>query len=124
MALPFSVDYFSISRYYQSVERRGRYYIVGKQVATKMSIWLFLFSTTMISLNIFKRALGKVGKELTDTQVKELMDLQYGLADILFDAWQKKNKDVPQSVDTPVVIKHTKNGNFATIYTTDYFTYA
>lgn len=64
----------------------------------------FLF---MISLQTFKEALGKRGKDLTEIEVKQLFELQYKLADVLFDVWKSNAK----KQETTEVTTYSENGN-------------
>ena len=47
----------------------------------------------MISIEKYKKILGKEAQNLTDEEIEQIRDAQYKLADILFDMWQEdKNK--------------------------------
>lgn len=41
----------------------------------------------MVSLEKFKLLLGKAAETLTDTQVQQLRDEQYQLAELAFNSW-------------------------------------
>lgn len=51
----------------------------------------------MISLDKFKKLLGKSGEGMSDKEIEKVRDLQYQLVDLLFDSWvdniEKKHKE-------------------------------
>ena len=73
---------------------------------------LLLAFCFMLSLETFKKSLGKRGESLTDTQVEVLRASMYKFANASFDRWQKKIKKpfVTQ------VREHKENGNCVTVY--------
>jgi len=71
---------------------------------------LLLAFCFMLSLELFKKSLGKRGELLTEVEIKQLYDLQYKLADLLFDAWIMKSKTVTK------VVSHNKNGNCVSVF--------
>ncbi len=68
----------------------------------------FLF---MISLQTFRKALGRRGKDLTEKEVKQLFELQCKLADVLFDVWKSKTVNT----QTTKITTYSKNGNCVTL---------
>ncbi len=67
----------------------------------------------MISVETFKKVLGKKSVGLSDTDIEKVMALQYKLANTLFDLWVKKSKIT--SIDT-IVVTHKKDGNCVVIF--------
>ena len=65
----------------------------------------FLF---MISLQTFKKALGKRWQYISDDEVEQLRDLQYKYANILFDIWSHEHR---KQKSTTEVIEYQKDGN-------------
>ncbi len=45
----------------------------------------------MISISKFKELLGQEGFTMADQEVEDLLEVQYYLANITFDIWQKEN---------------------------------
>ena len=46
----------------------------------------------MISFREFKKLLGSAALNLSDVEIKRIRELEYQLADVLFDAWlQERN---------------------------------
>lgn len=72
---------------------------------------LLLAFCFMLTLQVFKKSLGKRGELLTEAEIKQLFELQYKLADILFDAWVLKHKEI-----TTKVVHHSQNGNCVTVW--------
>ena len=46
----------------------------------------------MIPLSKFRKKLNTSNENLSDEDIKKIMDIQYQLADIVFDEWYKKVK--------------------------------
>ena len=44
----------------------------------------------MLSLSEFKKALGPVADQLSEDEITKLRDLQYRLADVIFDRWLRE----------------------------------
>lgn len=60
----------------------------------------------MINLHEFKKLLGDHGKQLSDDELFRLREVQYKIADIVFDQWLKKknvSKLVAISEDTKIM---------------------
>lgn len=69
---------------------------------------LLLAFCFMLSLEQFKKSLGKRAETLTDVQIEKLRASMYLVADTLFDTWKKPLVNV--TVGTKVTI-HNQNGN-------------
>jgi hypothetical protein len=51
----------------------------------------------MIGLSDFRVLLGAAGEELSDQEVKRIRDVEYGIADAMFESWlRERNAQVFQ----------------------------
>lgn len=62
----------------------------------------------MVDIETFKNSLGDMSKHLSEREIEKLLQLQYRLANVLFDLWQLKGKG--GVVSGAVVVTHEKNG--------------
>jgi hypothetical protein len=46
----------------------------------------------MISLEQFRKLLGKSGENMNDIQIEHIREAQYQIAEIVFKMWQEKRK--------------------------------
>jgi hypothetical protein len=53
-------------------------------------------SAKMIHLHEFKKLLGADASDLSDAEIERIRDLEYRLADIVFDAWLRKRNSTPE----------------------------
>jgi hypothetical protein len=67
----------------------------------------------MIDITTFKKSLGEIAKDLTDTDIKKLMDVEYKLANVFFDMFVKKSKIKENNT---VFVKYKKDGNLIFMY--------
>ena len=63
----------------------------------------------MLTIQTFKKSLGKMGERLTDKEVEKLFQLQSQFANTLFDLWQSKSR-VDIAVQAKITV-HKKNGD-------------
>ena len=61
----------------------------------------------MISLPDFRELLGEAGHELTDEQVERVREIEYGLADAIFDQWLRKRNNSKQPLARDDKMPHT-----------------
>ena len=52
-----------------------------------------------ISITEFKKLLGSVASELSDSEIERLRDLEDRLADIVFDSWLRKRNPQPGTAE-------------------------
>ena len=71
----------------------------------------------MIDLGKFRKSLGSAGKNLSNQKLESLLQLQYKLANTLFDFWSKKDYQIIHKETTlkSTVIIHKKNGDACTV---------
>jgi hypothetical protein len=50
----------------------------------------------MINLSAFKQLLGEDAQDMTDTEIEQVRDAQYQLAEIMFSMWAKEKKLTPK----------------------------
>ena len=61
----------------------------------------------MISLPDFKKLLGSYAESLTDEQVKRLRDMEYQIADVIFDQWlSRRNEQLKQQLGFNTSLQH------------------
>ncbi len=63
----------------------------------------------MITVQEHQKSLSAKGIHLSEQETSKLLDLQYKLANILFDLWVKQTK--PDVVVGSVMVVHKENGN-------------
>ena len=72
----------------------------------------FLAFLRMLTLQTFKKSLGKRADGLSETEVQSLFTLQCKLADLLFDSWK-----VHLSTEAKTVVRtHKQNGNYVSVF--------
>lgn len=49
----------------------------------------------MISFDEFKKLLGPAADGLSDADIEHIRDIEYRLADIVFDDWLRKRNELP-----------------------------
>jgi hypothetical protein len=50
----------------------------------------------MISLDEFKKLLGKAAAGLSDAEIESIRELEYRIADATFDIWLRERNSTPQ----------------------------
>jgi len=67
----------------------------------------------MITIQAFRKSLGKVGKNLSEQELANLLNFQYRLSNVLFDIWKDKHQSDIQ-IAAKVVVR-TKDGHAASV---------
>jgi len=67
---------------------------------------LLLAFCFMVSLQQFKKSLGKKSELLTDEQVEKLRAAMYQVSDAFFDKWKSEKPHAPTTI-----VRHSQNGN-------------
>ena len=62
----------------------------------------------MYSFEEFKELLGPLGEKLTDEEIKHIMDMEYQIADAVFEKWLRKRN---ASVYNDIVPENEKRYN-------------
>ena len=69
----------------------------------------------MIEIEKFRKSMGKAATNLSNQQLEGLMNLQYKLANTLFDIWSRENRN---TTHTKIAVRadiktHERNGNLS-----------